>query len=89
VPDEPIVSAPVASPAPPSPPPVLARLEGVTLLGNVRTATFRTDADSITVSQGQKLGTRHAERVGADGVDLRDPTGDLHTVKLGDAIALE
>jgi DNA-binding XRE family transcriptional regulator len=89
VPDAPIVSAPVASPAPPSPPRVLARLEGVTLLGSVRTATFRTDVDSITVSQGENLGTSHAERVGADGVDLRDATGGLHTVKLGDAIAVE
>jgi DNA-binding XRE family transcriptional regulator len=89
VPEAPIAAAPVAVPTPPAPPPVVARLEGVTLLGGARTATFRTDADSISVSEGQELGTRHAERVGADGVDLRDAAGDLHTVRLGDAIALE
>jgi hypothetical protein len=88
-PGAPIVSAPVAVPAPHSPPRVVARLEGVTLLGSVRTATFRTDVDSISLSEGEKLGTRHAERVGVDGVDLRDTTGALHTVKLGDTIALE
>jgi len=61
----------------------------VTLLGGVRTATFRTDADSISLSEGQALGTRRAERVSVDGVHLRDATGTLHTVKLGDTIALE
>jgi hypothetical protein len=68
---------------------MLARLEGVTLLGGVRTATFRTDADSITLSEGEQLGERHAVRVGGDGVDLRDPAGRLQTVKLGDTVPLE
>jgi transcriptional regulator with XRE-family HTH domain len=78
--------APVVAPAPP--PPVLARLEGVTLLGTVRKATFRTDVDSITVVEGEQLGEHQAVRVGGDGVDLRDATGDVHTVKLGDAVAV-
>jgi DNA-binding XRE family transcriptional regulator len=83
------VATPVAAPAPSPPPQVLARLEGVTLLGGVRTATFRTDADSISLSEGEKLGERHAVRVGGDGVDLRDAAGRLQTVKLGDTIPVE
>lgn len=89
--EAPLPEAPAAAavPAPPPAPRALARLEGVTLLGSTRKATFRTDADAISLSEGEQLGSHHAERVGVDGVDLRDATGAVHTVKLGDTIPLE
>jgi transcriptional regulator with XRE-family HTH domain len=80
-------SAPLVVPAPPSPP-VLARLEGVTLLGAVRKATFRTDVDSITVVEGEQLGAHQAVRVGGEGVELRDAAGSVLNVKLGDVVAV-
>jgi DNA-binding XRE family transcriptional regulator len=77
------------APEPPAPPPLQARLEGVTLLGDVRTATFRTDDNAISLAEGETIGTQRAERVRGDGVDLRDAAGELHTVKLGDTVAVE
>jgi len=84
-----IAAVPAVAPDPPAPAPPQARLEGVTLLGEVRTATFRTDGDTISLAEGETIGTQLAERVRGDGVDLRDAAGQLHTVKLGDTVAVE
>ena len=81
------VEAPVVAP-PPAPAPLMARLEGVTLLGDVRKATFRTDLDSITVLEGEQLGEHQAVRVAGDGVELRDAAGGVLNVKLGDLVAV-
>ena len=80
---------PAVAPDPPAPPALEARLEGVTLLGDRRTATFRTDDNAISLAEGEALGTQRAERVRGDGVDLRDAAGQLHTVKLGDTVTVE
>jgi hypothetical protein len=84
-----VAAVPAVAPEPPSPPPLQARLEGVTLLGDVRTATFRTDGDAVSLVEGEMIGTQRAERVRGDGVDLRDAAGELHAVKLGDTVAVE
>jgi transcriptional regulator with XRE-family HTH domain len=84
-----VAPVPAVASQPPSPPPLRARLEGVTLLGDNRTATFRTDDDAISLAEGETLGTRRAERVRGDGVDLRAASGELHTVKLGDTVSVE
>lgn len=86
-------TVPVAPLAPaarePEPPPVLARLEGVTLLGRTRQAVFRTPTQTLTVREGGRLGEQHAARIDAEGVDLRDASGAIRTVNVGGQIPLE
>jgi putative transcriptional regulator len=69
--------------------PVMARLEGVTLLGAVRRATFRTDEDALTVREGEQLGGRQAIRIAGHGVELTDAAGHVQIVRLGESIPIE
>src|SRR2546428_4379802 len=83
---QPAVAAPVSIPgasSPPEPAPTTATLEGVTLLGDVRQAMFRTPTETITLTEGAQLGERRATRIGAEGVELREPTGRLRMVSIG------
>jgi transcriptional regulator with XRE-family HTH domain len=84
---------PVATPAPAVAPvteaPVMARLEGVTLLGTVRRATFRTDEDALTILEGEQLGGRQAVRIAGHGVELTDASGHVQIVRLGESIPIE
>src|SRR5439155_1049938 len=48
-----------------------ARLEGVTLIGGKREATFRTPTDTLIPGEGARIGTRKAARIAGDGVELR------------------
>ena len=74
---------------PAKPTPRMAELEGVTLLGRRREAVFRTPTETVSVAEGERLGRQSAARIGADGVELRDPTGEIHTVGLGDRIPID
>jgi transcriptional regulator with XRE-family HTH domain len=85
-------AAPAAEPVvagAPEPAPVIARLEGVTLLGTVRRATFRTDDDALTVDEGEQLGDRQAVRIAGNAVQLADTSGHVQIVRLGESVALE
>ncbi len=66
-----------------------ARLEGVTVLGTTRQATFRTATDTVTVDEGDQLGARRAARIGSGGVDLMDSSGEVRTVRVGERVPLE
>jgi transcriptional regulator with XRE-family HTH domain len=83
--------APIAAAPPPvaETPPLLARLEAVTLLGGSRTAKFRTDRDSITVTVGSRLGGHETVRVSGEGVELRDAAGAVRTVRLGETVEID
>jgi hypothetical protein len=67
----------------------VARLEGVTLLGNVRRATFRTDDDALVVDEGEQLGDRQAVRIAGNAVQLADGSGHVQVVRLGESVELE
>jgi len=77
-----------ASAVAPEPRPVEIRLDGVTLLGGVRTGTFRANGDTMTIGEGAQLGERQVVRIHGQGVDLTDTTGALQTVRLGETVAL-
>jgi transcriptional regulator with XRE-family HTH domain len=90
----PEAAAPVPAAAPivvaaPEPPPVVARLEGVTLLGTVRRATFRTDDDALVVGEGEQLGDRQAVRIAGNAVQLADGSGHVQVVRLGESVELQ
>jgi transcriptional regulator with XRE-family HTH domain len=72
----------------PEPRAVTARLEGVTLVGSARTATFRTDENAVTIAEGEQLGERQAVRIAVSGVELSDASGRIETVRLGELIAI-
>jgi transcriptional regulator with XRE-family HTH domain len=80
---------PAAVPIPPRPVPRMAELLGVTLLGGVRQAMFRTPTGTFAVEEGDRLGPCSAARITADGVELRDPAGEVHTVALGGRIPID
>ncbi len=80
---------PPPAPLAPEAPPVMARLEGVTMLDGVHQATFRIAREIVTVAEGEELGTRRAERISVDGVDLRDGSGVVRTVRLGGQVPLD
>ncbi|TMA66383.1 MAG: hypothetical protein E6J69_10965 [Deltaproteobacteria bacterium] len=71
------------------PPPATATLEGVSLLGDVRQAMFRTPTETITLTEGAQLGDRRATRIGAEGVELREPSGRLRMVGIGGRVPIE
>jgi putative transcriptional regulator len=73
----------------PEPPPLVAQLEGVTVLGGMHQATFRIATETVTVAEGDQLGKRRAARIRADGVELRDPSGEIRTVRLGGHVPLD
>ena len=73
----------------PEPAPTTATLEGVTLLGDVRQAMFRTPTETITLTEGAQLGERRATRIGAEGVELREPTGRLRMVGIGGRVPVD
>ena len=86
------VARPSASDAPASvvsEPPLEARLEGVTLIGGKREATFRTPTDTLTLSEGERIGGQRATRIAGDGVELRDASGQVRTVGLGGTLPLD
>jgi len=83
----PVAPTPAVAPAPP-PPPTIARLEGVTLLGGRREATFRIADETMTVAEGEPVGDRRATRVSGNGVDLADPSGAVEVVRLGGRVAV-
>jgi transcriptional regulator with XRE-family HTH domain len=83
------VAAPEPAPPPITEAPVMARLEGVTLLGTVRRATFRTDEDALTILEGEQLGARQAVRIAGHGVELTDASGHVQIVRLGESIPIE
>ena len=88
----PAAAAPVSIPAAsstPGPAPATATLEGVTLLGDVRQAMFRTPTETITLTEGAQLGDRRATRIGAEGVELREPSGRLRMVGIGGRVPIE
>jgi len=89
---QPVAAAPASIPAASSiaqPPPTTAILEGVTLLGDVRQAMFRTPSETITLTEGSQLGERRATRIGAEGVELREPTGRLRMVGIGGRVPID
>jgi len=81
-------SEPVAVPAP-APLPVSALLEGITVLGTQRHATFRTPDETITLTEGATLGSRRAAHIGADGVQLVDASGETRLVRVGGQIPVD
>src|SRR5262249_35007887 len=83
----PAAPTPAVAPAPP-PPPTIARLEGVTLLGGRREATFRVADDTMTVAEGEPVGDRRATRVSGNGVDLADAGAAVEAVRLGGGVAV-
>ena len=66
-----------------------ATLEGVTVLGDVRQAMFRTPRETITVAEGAQLGERRATRIGAEGVELRGPDGRLQVIGIGGRVPID
>ena len=89
---QPGAAAPVSTPAASSvlaPAPSTATLEGVSLLGDVRQAMFRTPTETITLTEGAQLGDRRATRIGAEGVELREPSGRLRMVGIGGRVPIE
>lgn len=83
--DVPVVVAASSPPAAPR----LATLEGVTLLGANRRATFRSGGRTFSLAEGDELGGRRATRIGSDGVDLVDVSGKPQTVRLGWQVPLD
>ena len=86
------VAPPVVAeaPVPVIPEPALeARLEGVTLIGGKREATFRTPTDTLILGEGDRIGEREATRIAGDGVELRDASGQVRTVGLGESLPLD
>jgi len=81
--------APRAAVVPEPPPPTTATLEGVSLLGGVRQAMFRTPTETITLTEGAQLGGRRATRIGAEGVELREPTGELRMIGIGGRVPID
>ena len=81
--------APRAVVVPEPSPPTTATLEGVSLLGGVRQAMFRTPTETITLTEGAQLGGRRATRIGAEGVELRDPTGELRMIGIGGRVPID
>jgi hypothetical protein len=52
-------------------------------------ATFRIATETVTLAEGDQLGKRRAARIRADGVELRDPSGEIRTVRLGGHVPLD
>ncbi|TMB59155.1 MAG: helix-turn-helix domain-containing protein [Deltaproteobacteria bacterium] len=78
-----------AAPAPVEAAASSATLEGVTVLGDVRQAMFRTPRETITVAEGAQLGERRATRIGAEGVELRGPDGRLQVIGIGGRVPID
>ena len=81
--------APRAAVVPEPPPPPMATIEGVSLVGGVRQAMFRTPTETITLTEGAQLGERRITRIGAEGVELREPTGQLRMVAIGGRVPVD
>jgi len=72
-----------------SKPTLEARLEGVTLIGDKREATFRTPTDTLILSEGDRIAGKRATRIAGDGVELRDESGQVRVVGLGETLPLD
>jgi len=81
--------APQAAVAPEPPPPATATLEGVSLLGGVRQAMVRAPTETITLTEGAEIGGRRATRIGAEGVELREPSGTLRMLGIGGRVPID
>ncbi len=79
--------APVATAAPATP--VVARLDAVLVMGAERRATFRVDDRSLSLAQGDRLGSREIVAVRGDGVVLRDAVTGSRMVRLGDDVRVD
>ena len=66
-----------------------ARLEGVTLIGDKREATFRTPTDTLVLSEGERIAGKLATRIAGDGVELQDESGQVRVVGLGETLPLD
>ena len=78
------------APAPVVTRPILeARLEGVTLIGSKREATFRTPTDTLILSEGERIAGKWATRIAGDGVELQDESGQVRVVGLGETLPLD
>jgi transcriptional regulator with XRE-family HTH domain len=69
--------------------PSIARLDSVVRIGDERRATFRTANDSVTVLEGEWVGTQHVDKIGTDAVTLVTRTGDTRVVRVGHQTTLE
>src|SRR5439155_22185444 len=69
--------------------PAMATIGGVSLVGGVRQAMFRTPTETITLTEGAQLGERRITRIGAEGVELREPTGQLRMVAIGGRVPVD
>jgi len=81
----------VPPPIPPPPAtsrPVPTRLEGVTVLGGVRSATVRTNGDTVTVREGDRLGDHQIVRINGRGIEVADAAGARRTVLLGETLVV-
>ena len=61
----------------------------MTLIGGKREATFRTPTDTLILGEGDRIGEREATRIAGDGVELRDASGQVRTVGLGESLPLD
>ena len=72
-----------------SKPTLEARLEGVTLIGGKREATFRTPTDTLVLSEGERIAGKRATRIAGDGVELQDESGQARVIGLGETLPLD
>jgi hypothetical protein len=66
-----------------------ARLESIVIIGETPRATFRTHAESLTVTEGSWLGAQQVAFIGVDRVELVSTAGDTQMVRLGSPAPLE
>jgi hypothetical protein len=59
------------------------------MIGGTHRATFRTDTDSVTVTEGSWLGGRQVGLIGRDHVELMGSSGKPRTVRVGSPTPLE
>ena len=68
--------------------PAVARLDSVVRIGDSRRATFRTANDSVTVLEGEWLGSQQVGTIGTDAVTLVGRDGDTRVVRVGQRTTL-
>jgi hypothetical protein len=58
-------------------------------MGAERRATFRVDDRSLSLSQGERLGSNEIVAVRGDGVVLRDAVTGSRMIRLGDDVRID
>ena len=64
-------------------------LAGIVLTGGDRRATVHTASGAFTVGEGDMLGGHAIERIAADRIVLRESSGRLRTIRLGDFLPVD